>query len=151
MSACIEKNCIIEHEIEFKLKECSSPQCNYTLTEKYSINESDSIQSDKTNPITRNYVCAHSSDDPSNSKNLNGLIIDELSKLAAVYKNSNDQWRWFAYEKAIAAIKKYPKTIHSRKGKTDMLLKNAEKTLLYLHLRTILKHSNKYHSKRQQV
>ena len=128
LSACIEKNCIIEQGMEYKLKEYSSPQCNYTFSEKYSITESDITKSAKT--IPQNFVCAYSSDDPSNSLNLNGSIIEELSKLAAAYKNSNDQWRCFAYEKAIAAIKKYPKTIHSGKGKPDKLVKKKWKRLI---------------------
>ena len=121
LSACIEKNCVIEYGMQYKLKDCPRSQCKNTSAEKYIADESDIIQSDKT--ITQHFVCAYSSDDPSNSLNLNGSIIEELSKLATAYKNSNDQWRCFAYEKALSAIKKHPKTIHSRKGKTNGLVK----------------------------
>ena len=46
-------------------------------------------------------------------KNHNALITNELEKLATAYKNTNDTWRAFGYEKAIAAIKKHPEPITS--------------------------------------
>ena len=92
----------------------------YSLTgEEDRTTVSDTVARDESKNITKRFVCAYSSSDPQNSLNLNEKIIEELAKLAATYKNSNDQWRCFAYEKAIAAIKKYPKVIHSRKGKIN--------------------------------
>ncbi|XP_059485102.1 DNA polymerase lambda isoform X1 [Neocloeon triangulifer] len=43
----------------------------------------------------------------------NLLLITELKKLADAYRNSGDQWRNFAYTKAISAIKCYKKPIKS--------------------------------------
>ena len=60
------------------------------------------------------FVCNYSSEDPSKPKNHNKVITDELEKLAQAYKNSNDKWRCFGYEKAINAIKRHPKLISSR-------------------------------------
>ena len=59
------------------------------------------------------FVCAQSSEN-SQSANLNKNITDELEKLAAAYKSSNDRWRAFGYQKAIAAIKNHPRPIRSR-------------------------------------
>ena len=59
------------------------------------------------------FVCARSSENPQ-STNLNKNITDELEKLAAAYKSSNDRWRAFGYQKAIAAIKNHPRAIKSR-------------------------------------
>ena len=59
------------------------------------------------------FVCAQSSENPQ-SANLNKNITDELEKLAAAYKSSNDRWRAFGYQKAIAAIKNHPRQIRSR-------------------------------------
>ena len=66
--------------------------------------------------MTQSFVCAHSSDDSQTNLNHNEIITNELSKLASTYKNSNDQWRCYAYEKAIAAIKRHPSTISTRDG-----------------------------------
>ena len=63
------------------------------------------------------FVCAHSSNDPRNVSNINLPIIEELSKLSSAYKNTNDQWRCFAYDKAISSIKRHPTAIGSRAGK----------------------------------
>ena len=71
----------------------------------------------RTQTVKFGFVCAHSSDEPLKGHNDNELIISELSKLASTYKNSNDQWRSYAYEKAIAAIKRHPNAISSREGK----------------------------------
>ena len=80
----------------------------------------DNVQNNNKN-IQSRFACAHSSEDPQNVLNLNLTITEELSKLAAAYKNSNDQWRCFGYEKAIAAIKRHPKIITSREGKTKQI------------------------------
>lgn len=63
------------------------------------------------------FVCAQSSKESGKEQNPNERIVSELSKLASTYKNSNDQWRSFAYEKAIAAIRRHPNTILNREGK----------------------------------
>ena len=69
------------------------------------------------------FACAHSSSDPRRNQSAsksNECITNELSKLADAYNNSKDQWRCFGYEKAIAAIKRYPKAISSREGKHSL-------------------------------
>eukprot|EP00095_Tigriopus_kingsejongensis_P006026 maker-scaffold671_size114370-snap-gene-0.35 protein:Tk06026 transcript:maker-scaffold671_size114370-snap-gene-0.35-mRNA-1 annotation:"dna polymerase lambda-like" len=70
-----------------------------------------SAQGQVRGPIdTSKFVCAQSSA-PKSGANPNQVITDELEKLAAAYKNSNDTWRAFGYQKAIAAIKKHPQAI----------------------------------------
>lgn len=59
------------------------------------------------------FVCAQSSDNPLNN-NVNKMITDELEKLASAYKSTNDTWRAFGYQKAISAIKNFPRPITSR-------------------------------------
>ena len=68
------------------------------------------------------FACAYSSDDQQKTVNLNEAITKELSKLSEAYKNSNDQWRCFGYEKAISAIKRHPSVITSREGKTTEIM-----------------------------
>ncbi|XKL59231.1 hypothetical protein PGB90_000247 [Kerria lacca] len=43
----------------------------------------------------------------------NQIIINELQKLADGYRARNDKWRNFAYIKAIASLKSYPKCINN--------------------------------------
>jgi len=64
--------------------------------------------------LQQKFVCAHSSEDASAPQNHNKIITDQLEKLAQAYKNSNDTWRSFGYEKAIAAIKRHPRPISGR-------------------------------------
>lgn len=120
LSTCIEQNCLIEHEKDYTLNGNINTRRIYSLTEEEDRTAvSDTVARDQSKNISKRFVCAYSSSDPQNLLNHNEQIIQELGKLAATYKNSNDQWRCFAYEKAIAAIKKYPKVIHSRKGKMN--------------------------------
>ena len=63
--------------------------------------------------VRHKFVCAQSSDNPL-STNVNKLITDELEKLAKAYKSTNDTWRAFGYQKAISAIKNYPRPITNR-------------------------------------
>ncbi len=60
------------------------------------------------------FVCAQSSENPT-STNLNKHITDELEKLAAAYKSTRDTWRAFGYQKAISAIKNFPREIKNRR------------------------------------
>ena len=72
---------------------------------------------EKSSYIERNkhkFVCAKSSAEKATSSNPNKLITDELEKLAAAYKSTNDTWRAFGYQKAISALKNYPTRITSR-------------------------------------
>ena len=86
-----------------------------TLDEK----DSKSLKSNENvgDRMKNRFVCAHSSNDPRNVSNINLPIIEELSKLSSAYKNTNDQWRCFAYDKAISSIKRHPTAIGSRAGK----------------------------------
>ena len=87
------------------------------------IKENESLLEDlKTNEnvgdrMENRFVCAHSSNDPRNVSNINLPIIEALSKLSSAYKNTNDQWRCFAYDKAISSIRRHPTAIGSRAGK----------------------------------
>ena len=125
LSFCIEKSRYVEPGIDYILhNDIRSPK-KHSREQKSStgvhVNDStpllDNVQNNN-KPIQSRFACAHSSENPRNVLNLNMTITDELSKLAAAYKNSNDQWRCFGYEKAIAAIKRHPKIITSREGKT---------------------------------
>ncbi len=60
------------------------------------------------------FVCAQSSENPAVSTNLNKHITDQLEKLAVAYKSTNDTWRAFGYQKAISALRNYPRRIDSR-------------------------------------
>lgn len=58
------------------------------------------------------FVCAR----PSSSKveDLNSHITVELEKLATAYKSKKDTWRALGYQKAISAIRNFPRKITSR-------------------------------------
>lgn len=47
-------------------------------------------------------------------KDFNHHITAELEKLAAAYKSKKDTWRALGYQKAISAIRNYPRPITSR-------------------------------------
>ena len=122
LSSCLEKSCFVEPDYQFLLKSDTKIQKHNHDTANV-----DSKTIDKTikpcdkervsQTVKLGFVCAHSSNEPRKGHNDNELIISELSKLASTYKNSNDQWRSYAYEKAIAAIKRHPNVISSREGK----------------------------------
>ena len=122
LSSCLEKSCFVEPGDQFLLKSDSKAQNLNHGNENVVIKTIDETieHGDKETPnqtVKLGFVCAHSSDEPLKGHNDNELIISELSKLASTYKNSNDQWRSYAYEKAIAAIKRHPNAISSREGK----------------------------------
>jgi cell division protein FtsL len=61
------------------------------------------------------FVCAQSSETPRVAiDHPNKAVTDQLERLAAVYKASNDTWRAFSYQKAASAIKNYGQKITSR-------------------------------------
>lgn len=104
LSACLKENSKVDHEA-FVIK--------HTVV-KQTKKKSEGDQGEN-RPFTLKFVCAHSSADPqSKAQNHNSRITDELSKLASAYKSTNDQWRAFGYEKAIAALKRYPTEITCR-------------------------------------
>ena len=122
LSSCLEKSCFVQPGHQFLLKlDTKVPKHDHdnenidSKTIHETIEPGDKEQ--KTQTVKFGFVCAHSSDEPLKGHNDNELIISELSKLASTYKNSNDQWRSYAYEKAIAAIKRHPNAISSREGK----------------------------------
>lgn len=57
------------------------------------------------------FACAHSS--KTATFNLNEHITDELVKLYSAYESRKDTWRAVGYQKAITAIKNYPKKIET--------------------------------------
>ena len=126
LSTCLEKGCFIEPRQDFSLKSSSnlktSDQSSKSIISEVfdeNINNDDRKKVDQT--IKQGFVCAHSSNESLTKQNHNELITQELSKLASTYKNSNDQWRSYAYEKAIAAIKRHPAPISSREGMSVIL------------------------------
>ena len=96
---------------EYRLEPGSSP---VPSTSKR-VDQDPSSKGTATGPTRTLFVCAHSSEDPSKPLHHNKVITDELGKLAAAYKHSNDTWRAFGYEKAIAAIKRHPEPITSKR------------------------------------
>ena len=127
LSMCLEEKRRIETDsfrLDKKLlakraKVDNTSESSDAATEPSSSNSS---SHEGTNPIDRvkdNFVCARSSENPQ-STNLNKNITDELEKLAAAYKSSNDKWRAFGYQKAIAAIKSHPTPIRSRAEATKI-------------------------------
>ncbi|KAL7641764.1 UNVERIFIED_CONTAM: hypothetical protein RMT77_007638 [Armadillidium vulgare] len=72
------------------------------------ISESKSIA---TESYLGKFACAHSSD--SFSTNQNEHITSELEKLSSAYESRKDTWRAVGYQKAISAIKNYPKVIET--------------------------------------
>ena len=121
LSACLEKGDFIEPGAQFILKPQSTVQTKDENT-KNEVNATSEKMPEKghnqrpNENLTQTFVCAHSSDESQKNLNHNEIITNELSKLASTYKNSNDQWRCYAYEKAIAAIKRHPSTISTREG-----------------------------------
>uniref|UniRef100_A0A2C9K182 DNA polymerase n=1 Tax=Biomphalaria glabrata TaxID=6526 RepID=A0A2C9K182_BIOGL len=57
------------------------------------------------------WICAQSSKNP--KPNFNTNITDMLEEMAKTYESTNDKWRAFGYQKAIKAIRNYPKPITS--------------------------------------
>ena len=121
LSTCLEKGCFIEPRQDFSLKSSSnlktSDQSSKFLSSEVideNIDNDDGKKVDKN--MKQGFVCAHSSNESHKKQSHNELITQELSKLASTYKNSNDQWRSYAYEKAIAAIKRHPAPISTREG-----------------------------------
>ncbi|CAF1264141.1 unnamed protein product [Adineta ricciae] len=54
-----------------------------------------------------NWMCCESSALPVESDvNPNQAVIDKLQEMANLYRNSNDKWRAFGYQKAISTLKK---------------------------------------------
>ena len=133
LSKCLEEEAWIPYE-SYKIsgsKTMNKPvgsACQKASDDKKTDAGADLASADKsedskptagTSYIDRNkhkFVCAQSSSDPSSKANTNSNkhITDQLEKLAAAYKSSNDTWRAFGYQKAIAALKNYPKPITSR-------------------------------------
>ncbi|KAM4603801.1 DNA polymerase lambda [Polymixia lowei] len=62
-------------------------------------------------PISRKWVCAHSSQSKSNNHNKH--ITDKLEMLAKAYTHQGDKWRALGYSKAVNALKSYHKPITS--------------------------------------
>ncbi|XP_037787092.1 DNA polymerase lambda-like isoform X1 [Penaeus monodon] len=62
--------------------------------------------------LKEKFACARPSS--SQVKDLNYHITAELEKLAAAYKSKKDTWRALGYQKAISAIRNYPRPITSR-------------------------------------
>lgn len=112
LSKCLEngQQCPF-NEFELKVEETQDP------IKSKKVKDSSKTDDSKETYVDRNrhkFVCAQSSSDEVASAHPNKFITDELEKLAGAYKNSNDQWRAFGYQKAIAAIKNYPKAITNR-------------------------------------
>ena len=127
LSTCLEKGCFVEPRQDFLLKSSSNLQKSDQQSKIISsVLIDENIDNDDRKKVNRNikqgFVCAHSSNESHTKQNHNELIIQELSKLASTYKNSNDQWRSYAYEKAIAAIKRHPAPISKREGKFECSL-----------------------------
>ncbi|KAK7483972.1 hypothetical protein BaRGS_00024856 [Batillaria attramentaria] len=57
------------------------------------------------------WICAQSSKAP--KANLNEHITSKLEDMVKNYESTNDKWRAFGYQKAIAALRKHPKEITS--------------------------------------
>eukprot|EP00094_Tigriopus_californicus_P001219 TCALIF_01180-PA protein Name:"Similar to POLL DNA polymerase lambda (Homo sapiens)" AED:0.21 eAED:0.21 QI:0/0/0/0.75/0.33/0.25/4/0/439 len=111
LSKCLEtgQQCLFD-EFELKVSEPKPSESNLGKMTKKDEHPKESY-------VDRNrhkFVCAQSSSDEATSTHPNKLITDELEKLAGAYKNSNDQWRAFGYQKAITSIKNYPKAITNR-------------------------------------
>jgi hypothetical protein len=69
------------------------------------------------------FVCAQSSGVSAGAQeNLlhNERLIAELTKLAKAYKSTNDKWRFFGYEKAIAAIRRHSRDIKDPREATKI-------------------------------
>ncbi|KAK3883805.1 hypothetical protein Pcinc_011891 [Petrolisthes cinctipes] len=62
--------------------------------------------------LQEKFACARPSS--SKKKDLNSHITTELEKLATTYKSKNDTWRALGYQKAISAIRNYPREISTR-------------------------------------
>ena len=119
---CLEKECYITPDTHHRLAINTSPKCILNTNDEAKTFEEKDLKPLKTNEnvgdrMENRFVCAHSSNDPRNVSNINLPIIEELSKLSSAYKNTNDQWRCFAYDKAISSIRRHPTAIGSRAGK----------------------------------
>ncbi|KAL8563394.1 hypothetical protein ACOMHN_063391 [Nucella lapillus] len=55
------------------------------------------------------WICAQSSKAPKTSYNAN--IIAKLEEMVKTYESTNDKWRAFGYQKAIAALRRHPSQI----------------------------------------
>ena len=121
LSLCIEKSRFVDPGIDFILHSAARTANQSSCEQKFSaeINKKRRLEGAPNNDkhLQSGFACAHSSVGTQKALNVNSSITEELSKLATAYKNSNDQWRCFGYEKAIAAIKRYPRAITSREGK----------------------------------
>ena len=95
---------------DFRLKQ-------HSTFDKSSNNISKISQEKPVKTFEQNFVCSKASV-PKASTSLEDTVeinheklIEELSRLAKTYKDMNDKWRAFGYEKAIAAIKRNPNTV----------------------------------------
>ncbi|XP_054258984.1 DNA polymerase lambda-like isoform X3 [Macrosteles quadrilineatus] len=61
--------------------------------------------------VVEKYACSQPS--LKNSEACNAAVLDQLQKLADVYRARGDQWRAHGYEKAISAIRRHGKEITS--------------------------------------
>lgn len=129
LSKCLEEETILDRR-KYTIKVAKSEDDeeernqNHTVkmaaieTEKQGQRRAGNHANEKISFIDRNrhkFVCAQSSANSSSTDaNLNRHITDELEKLAKAYKSSNDTWRAFGYQKAIAALKRHPERITTR-------------------------------------
>ena len=60
-----------------------------------------------TNTFEQKFVCSKACENTV-SENTTDRVVKELTKLASTYKDLNEKWRAFGYEKAISAIKRNP-------------------------------------------
>ncbi|XP_023236000.1 DNA polymerase lambda-like [Centruroides sculpturatus] len=129
LSKCFEQRQLIDSD-SYKLKcsvirkdddliDCCKRQkveneCSLSNTENNHIQDS-GFSSENTSPIknqdlnSQNWVCSYSS--KSKPTNYNKHIIEKLEILAETYKNTKDHWRSFGYQKALLALRNYPKPI----------------------------------------
>ena len=66
----------------------------------------------KWKPDLKTWTCAHSSKEK--DINCNKFLTDKLEDILKIYETTNDKYRALSYQKAIAALKRYPRTIQTK-------------------------------------
>ncbi|XP_054258908.1 DNA polymerase lambda-like isoform X2 [Macrosteles quadrilineatus] len=114
LSKCLKEKLVVEFQ-QFRITKpslkrlTSSPESAGAGTSESGSNKSPDY--DSRGQTSKKYACSQPS--LKNSEACNAAVLDQLQKLADVYRARGDQWRAHGYEKAISAIRRHGKEITS--------------------------------------